>query len=87
MGSLSHVGIAASGIERVSAVTVVRPQETVNLGHMNPSDQVRVGGHIGPTVRGGPADTLVYGPHDGNRAVGVRDRAECGLGQKSTGAL
>ena len=86
-GGLGDVLVAAGRVQRLGAVAVVGAQEAVDLGHVHPAQQVRVGRGVRTPVGGGAGDAAVDGPHDADGAVGVLDRAERRLGQEGAGAL
>ena len=86
-GGLGDVLVAACGVERFGSVAVVGSQEAVDLGDVHPAEQVRVGRLVRSPVGRDTRDPAVHRSDDPDRAVGVLDRAERGLGEERAGAL
>ena len=70
--ALGDVLVASAAVSGVGAVALVGPQEAVDLGEVDPRQQVRVGRRVGAAVRGGADDAAVHGAHDVDLPLGVR---------------
>ena len=86
-GGVADVAVAIGRVERRGAVSLVRTQKAVDLGDVDPAEQVWVVRCVGPAVRGAAAYPLVHGTDVGHGRGGVVGGAESGHCQEVAGAL
>ena len=86
-GGIGHVAVAFDGSEGLGPVPLVGGEETVDLGHVHPSQEVRVVGRIFATVGSNAAYPLVHGAHPCHGGLGHLGSTECGGGKKIGRAL
>ncbi len=86
-GGLVEVGVAAVLVEGGAAVDGVCPEEAVDLGDVDPAQQVRVGGGVRRAVGHLAGHPAVDRAHDVDRLLGVLLVTEGRHGEEATGAV
>ena len=74
LASLGDVRVAADLVQGRRAVDLVGPQEAVDLGHVHPGQQVRVGGGVRVPSGIVPVTRSWIAAHQVDRRLGVLDR-------------
>ena len=75
-GRLRDVRVGLGRGQRLDGVALVRGEEAVGLGDVDPAQEVRVGGAVGPTAVVATPHPLVDRADPGDGGLGVLDRAE-----------
>jgi hypothetical protein len=84
---IAHVGVACVGGQRRCPVAVVRGEEAVDLGEVDPAEEVRIVRRVRASVIGNALDPLVHPAHDGHGPLGLLRRPERGGGEEVGRAL
>ena len=84
---LGDVPVGLGGGQRPGTEPLVGDEEAVDLGDVDPAQQVGVARGVRPSVGGGPTDPLVDGADPGDDRLGVLDGAERGGREEGAGAL